>query len=298
MISWPAAASGQRAAATSAFDAVAPEYDAVVESNPILCWMRRQVWGIALQHFKPGQRILELGCGTGVDALYLARFGFDWWATDSAPAMLEEVHKKKKRCAYGHRIHLRRADINELDRLCDTGIGRFDGIFSNFGALNCAVDLRRVAAAASRLLKPSGVLIANVMSRHCWWERCYYLLRGRPRLAFRRSGRNGLAVPLAGSRVCTRYYTPEELVEAFLPWLSPETIKGLAIVLPPPYLAHGMRRFPRVFRFLRRLDARAAGVPVLRGRGDHFVVVLRLLAGQAVPVEKGARWRVAGGEQV
>jgi hypothetical protein len=42
--------------------------------------------------------------------------------------------------------------IQQLDKL----EGEFDGIYSNFGPLNCAPDLGAVAAECARLLRPGG----------------------------------------------------------------------------------------------------------------------------------------------
>ena len=49
--------------------------------------LRGRVWQTLERTFTPGQHILELACGTGEDALWLAQRGIQVTATDgSAPA--------------------------------------------------------------------------------------------------------------------------------------------------------------------------------------------------------------------
>jgi SAM-dependent methyltransferase len=40
---------------------------------------------------RPGDRILDAGCGSGRNLVYFLREGFDVWAVDSKPASVEEV---------------------------------------------------------------------------------------------------------------------------------------------------------------------------------------------------------------
>src|SRR3546814_1016892 len=57
--------------------------------------------------------------------------------------------------------------------------GTFDGIYSNFGPMNCVPDLDAAAEDCARLLAPGGALVFSVMGRICPWELGHYALRGR-----------------------------------------------------------------------------------------------------------------------
>src|SRR5439155_1424687 len=74
------------------------------------------------------------------------------------------------------RISARHVGIHELERLGDE---RFDGIYSNFGPLNCAPDLGAVSRTCAALLRPGGKLVVSVIGRVCPWEFVHYTLRGR-----------------------------------------------------------------------------------------------------------------------
>ena len=82
-----------------------------------------------------------------------------------------------------------------------------DGVFSNFGALNCVADLSSLAAAVSQHLIPGAPLLWVVMGRHAPWEWLWYLYRGELSKSFRRLNREGTA--WRGRRIL--YPTPGEL---------------------------------------------------------------------------------------
>jgi 2-polyprenyl-3-methyl-5-hydroxy-6-metoxy-1,4-benzoquinol methylase len=42
-------------------------------------------------------RVLDVGCGTGENALYLAGLGFDVWGTDAVPSAIGKAKEKAKK---------------------------------------------------------------------------------------------------------------------------------------------------------------------------------------------------------
>src|SRR5207244_5164801 len=70
------------------YDLIASSYDDVEGRNEISETVRRYSIDAALKVFRPGSRILELGCGTGRDAVALAQRGIRVDATDVSPAMI------------------------------------------------------------------------------------------------------------------------------------------------------------------------------------------------------------------
>src|SRR5580658_219252 len=78
----------------TAFDAMASTYDSKFTATRIGTMMRRAVWARCAARFAPGSRILEMNCGTGEDALWLAQRGVQVLATDVSPAMLRLAQDK------------------------------------------------------------------------------------------------------------------------------------------------------------------------------------------------------------
>ena len=81
-------------AATFPFDDLAADYDERFCRTRIGTLLRQAVWRRLEVRFSAGQRILELNCGTGEDALYLGRRGVRVLATDRSAKMVEQTQGK------------------------------------------------------------------------------------------------------------------------------------------------------------------------------------------------------------
>src|ERR1035437_11001672 len=77
--------------ASLAFSRAAAEYDEHAIGNPIIQRLRSRAQSRMLYHWHAGDHILELNCGTGADALFLARHGIRVLATDGAAGMIERT---------------------------------------------------------------------------------------------------------------------------------------------------------------------------------------------------------------
>ena len=80
----------------SAFNAIAHDYDAHDNRNPILQWMRSLVHEVYLKYIPKESRILELNAGTGVDAVFLAEQGYKVYATDISEEMIKVLMSNAK----------------------------------------------------------------------------------------------------------------------------------------------------------------------------------------------------------
>ncbi|MEJ2735769.1 MAG: methyltransferase domain-containing protein [Anaerolineae bacterium] len=77
-----------------AFDQAAGTYDELYQRNSIMAWMRAESLETLQTRFAPGSHLLEIGCGTGEEALALSRLGYQVLATDVSPKMIETAHAK------------------------------------------------------------------------------------------------------------------------------------------------------------------------------------------------------------
>jgi ubiquinone/menaquinone biosynthesis C-methylase UbiE len=75
-------------ATRSPFDAVADSYDQGFTFSKIGQAQRAAVWKELSRAFRSGDRVLEIGCGTGIDACFLAERGVSVVACDSSAAMI------------------------------------------------------------------------------------------------------------------------------------------------------------------------------------------------------------------
>lgn len=255
-----------------AFDKAAPVYDALYESLPAIRRFRSITSKLFLELFPPGARVLEINCGTGNDALFLARHGRHVVATDVSSGMIGEVERKVSQAGLtGSVIPLQRS-FAELHTLATSG---FDGALSNLGGLNCTDDLPSVASDLGRLLKPGSYFIASVMPPFCAWETVAYLCRLRWEDAFRRMRKGGALANLHGGKVRTFYYTPGAFKNIFSPLFDHVKTVGLAVFSPPPNFERTYAWIGKSARLLERADEALAWIPPFRAMGDHYVTVLR-----------------------
>lgn len=259
--------------AAVAFSAVAPIYDAETEQNPMVAWVRAQTLARLTARFAPGDLVLELGCGTGVEAVALARAGVRVVATDVALAMVAATQERARAAGLSERVQVRRlAAASSGALLREYASGSFAGAYSSFGPLNCEPDLRSAAAGLARLVRPGGHVLISAINRFHPFETLWYAAHGDLRRAARRwrGYAEGTVSPALPHRVPTFYATPHAFARRFAPHFRVVDCRALLLLLPPPYLAHLTARFPRLFRAASRLEPRLAGLPLLRALGDHF----------------------------
>ena len=254
-----------------AFDSVAADYDGPKGNNALIQRMRETVWRTLTGACAPGARLLDLGCGTGIDAIELARRGYSVLATDWSPQMVERTRTRAADAGLSARVTTAHIGLQELDRLRGE---QFDGIYSNFGPLNCAPDIAAVARSCAALLRPGGKLVFSVIGRICPWEFGYYMLRGRLARAKLRGTRGIVPVNMNKHTIWAFYYTPREFYRAFAPDFALSRYQALSLFLPPPYLIGLYERAHPLGNALGWLDDRLGALPLLRDMGDHFLIVM------------------------
>jgi len=258
--------------ALAPFDAVADVYDRQFTGTPLGRVLRRAVWDMAAEYFQPGMRVLEIGCGTGEDAVWLAGRGVRVTATDASSAMIAVTRAKAQRLEVADLIE---AHHCPAERLPDCGItGPFDGVFSNFGALNCVPSLPALAGWFGRQVRPGGTFFAVVLGPWCPWEVAWHLLHGEPRTAIRRLRPGGVEAHVGASSLQVWYPSARSLARLMEPEFRFRLHAGLGILLPPCDLRHLVERWPSAFEPLARRERRIDRLPVLRSLGDHYVLAL------------------------
>jgi SAM-dependent methyltransferase len=259
-VAWPAAA--------AAFDRLAPSYDELFTRSIIGRAMRDQVWPRLLRAFTPGDRILELNCGTGEDALYLGQRGMSVVACDASPAMIEVA---KRRCleADESKVEFRLLANEDLSAL--QALEPFDGAFSNFSGLNCLADLRPLARNLGTVVKPGRRVLLCLSNRVCIGEWVWYLLHGERKKAFRRVSGQATA-RFDDLTISVSYPTVGRVQEAFAPWFRLETRRAIGLFVPPSYVESWVRSQRRTFSLLQSLDRAFAKWPLLRDAGDHVLL--------------------------
>ena len=252
------------------FDTHAAEYDRREADNPIMQLMRRRSLAILESTFPSGSTLLDVGCGTGTEALWLAERGRTVFGVDSSPQMLEVLSRRA--AAAGLRVsgrHMRAGDL--LSLIAEHGEASFDGAYSSFGALNTETELASPLVALSRLVRPGGRIVVGVMNRWCVAEMALLVVAGRAKDAFRRT-QPPVRVGAGSSIAEVRYPSWRQLVRALRPRFRIISVQALPLLLVP-YAWPALSAHRRVFKTLSRLDSVLAPRRPFAWLGDHLLVV-------------------------
>ncbi|HEY3658073.1 MAG TPA: methyltransferase domain-containing protein [Steroidobacteraceae bacterium] len=269
----PSPAEPQLRDTRDAFDSVAADYDGPRGNNELIQDMRGEMWQWLDATFPRGSRLIDLGCGTGLDAVRMAQLGHFVTATDWSPRMVLRTSDRAEREHVTDRVQSVVVGAHELQRLEATP--EYDGAYSNLGPLNCVPDLAEVSRECARLLRPGGSLVFTVIGRFCPWEIAHYLRRRRWARVKVRFSRNVVPVGMNKHTIWTHYFSPSEFYRSFQQQFSLEHYRGLCVFAPPPYLTGVREKYPDRHAWLWRLDRRVSGWPVIRGMGDHFLIVMK-----------------------
>lgn len=251
------------------FDLLAQAYDQNFALSAVGQFQREQVWHRIADLWPQNAHLLELGCGTGIDAQYLVAQGFRVLATDISSGMLIEA---QRRCADFPQVSFKVLDASDVGQVKET----FDGAFSNFAAINCVLDLPHFAEQLALKIRSGGKIALCFFGRTCAWEITASLLAGKPKRAFRR-WRSGIITAGIGqgATISVRYYGSTEIEQIFAPWFVLEKAIGIGFLVPPTYLQSLVVRFPSVFQVCNALDKRIGGFWPANQLSDHVLYILR-----------------------
>ncbi len=135
-----------------AYERLAPVYDDFTDGYDHNAWIDR-LERIAHNHGAYGPRVLDVACGTGKSFAPLLERGYDVWACDISPAMVERA----RRCAGVEPDRVVVADMRALPKL-----GAFELVTCLDDAVNYLLsveDLIAAFAGVARLLAPGGVYL-------------------------------------------------------------------------------------------------------------------------------------------
>ncbi len=251
---------------TLGFDSLAAGYDFHFTSTPLGALLRQAVQHRLDARFASGDRVLEMACGTGEDAVHLGRRSVRVVATDAAESMIEQARSKVAAAGLSERIETRRLAIEDLSSLS----GPFDGAFSDFGGLNCVADLAGLGRTLGDLVRPGGAVLLCVMGPFVPWEWAGFLPRGEIGKAFRRLRRGG--VEWRG--ITVRYPAPSTLRRALAPAFRPLRLSAVGALLPPTEWEPWAQAHPRLLASLAQWERRLETVPPLPWLSDHYLLEL------------------------
>jgi len=127
-------------------DAYASEYDEQILAYE--CHIADVVFGLCYEYIQPGQRLLDLGIGSGISAVLFSKAGLQVSGMDFSPAMLELCRAK------GIAGELKQHNLQQTPWPFSSD--KFDHLIC-CGVLHFLSDLEVVFGESYRLLKDGGI---------------------------------------------------------------------------------------------------------------------------------------------
>ncbi len=256
-----------------AFSGAAGKYDEQFTNTSIGRLQRNRVWNYLNKNISSTDhpRVLELNCGTGEDAKWLASKGFRVVATDLSPQMVEAAKQKN---SGSNSITFQVCSFSQIvDRFAP---GSFDFVFSNFGGLNCISEqeIRLLTEQISLLLRPNGRFIAVVMSDNCAMERWYFRRKKMYDQANRRNNPTGATTTIEGETFTTWYYSPDQFTKMVSNVFTVKAQKAVGWTIPPSYTQKYFINKPLLLKALNVLENTFGNIPAMARKADHFLIDL------------------------
>ena len=247
--------------AAAAFDAVAPVFDTRFGAWQSVSAQRDAVRRVLVDVFPPGSHLLELGGGTAEDAAWLTQRGYRVTLTDPSPSMIAIATNKLRGTSSS-------AEVMSAENL-ELGNRRFDGVFSNFAALNCVPHLSDVARGMARAVSEGSSAVLVFFGPLPPGEIVVQLLKGSPSAALRRLHTSPVAARVGGHSFNVHYHRPNSIRAAFAPWFELVARRGIGVFVPSSAAEPWISRHPALLRSLASID-RVVSRP-LALLGDHLL---------------------------
>ena len=260
----------QVARVREAFDRHSVDYDRQFGDTRLGRELRARTWTVLDGCFSPGSRVIDLGCGTGDDAIHLACRGVHVSGIDLSAEMTNRVVEKAKTVGVSDLVQCRVGDYSTVSFPPRS----FDGLYSNFGALNCVAHIDWLGAFAARVLRPGSRLVIVLLGSLYPLETVVHLVKGRPSVAFRRFRRAGTAI-VGGTEFDVHYHRFRHLRRSLGDRFVLEQREALNLLVPVPGFDHLDRRFRGVFDAIKPLDRFLCRLAPFSAAGDHSLSVWR-----------------------
>ena len=272
---WRSQGNSYHQSVQAAFDSAAEEYDYTISHNYINSWIRKRSISELCRIAHTDDVLLEIGCGTGAEALQISKRVRGIVATDISEKMLELLKKKLSARRLNHKIIVARARALEIDTIKELlPDGAVRVAYSFNGALNCEPDIDRVPVALSKVIQENGYFLCSIRNTLCLPEALSHSLV----LQFDKTNTRKdqpIMVSVGGIDIPSFYHSPTRFARIFRPRFRVRKMIGLPAFLPPAYLNGYYLRTGRARIILEKLDSVLAHRFPFNRFGDQTLFVFQ-----------------------
>lgn len=227
--------SSEAVALREAFNRVGDSIETTAATNPVNSWMRATSRREILAVCPPGSALLEIGCGAGADAVFLAEHGYRIEALDISDGMVQAARERVRSEGLQSCVHLWRGRLSEVaSDLERSGWYPFDGAYANF-SLTYEDSLRSLAGTVHDLLRPGAPFVFTLPNKLCLSEPLIAMARLRVRGVLSRFKEPQWA-RVRGMKVRFHAYTPVRVLRTLEGFFEPLGVVGVPVFMPPPFL--------------------------------------------------------------
>ncbi len=255
----------------ASFDNYAIAYDAHFVNSNIGRAQRNLVHNYLTCLFNKNKTVLEVNCGTGEDAVFLARHFKKLVCADISSEMIKVCESKTKELENVSTL------VAPIQKLTINIKDMYDVLFSNFGGLNCLSpnELRDFGKDSVTLLNKNADVVFVIMGRKCLWEKFLFWWQKDKVRANRRLGIGGAATEISGAKFMTYYFSPTEIKQFFQSEYSVEACLPIGFFIPPSYLEDYFKNKRIMFSILVGLEKMVMGLGFLSNYADHYLIHLK-----------------------
>lgn len=252
-----------------AFSSIYEEYETLSQENYCDIYRRSIIRKHVETFLNPQDTILEINAGSGIDAVYFAKAGYNVLATDIADNAGIFINNKIKAEALNN-LEFQKCSFSNLKSIEKR---KFNHIFSNYGGLNCTNDLEEIFSQFNHLLHPKGFVSLVIMPKYYPWEMATFLKGNKN--AFRRWKKNGVLANVNNHLIPTFYYSPKQIKKAMGTDFAAVSTKNIGTFYPSLHYK-SFQNYPKTMRFLMRLDSWINSKSIIpKGIGDYFIITFQ-----------------------
>jgi ubiquinone/menaquinone biosynthesis C-methylase UbiE len=247
------------------FDPVAEGYDDQFSNTIIGKLQRSTVWKFLNKDLdERNLEILEINCGTGIDAHWLSEKGHSVVATDVSSNMIKVAKAKFPK------VKFQVCGFNDIESSFKSN--SFDVVLSNFAGLNCIdeSELKKVQKSIAEVLKPHGKFIGVFLGKDTWMEQFYFWIKGKNELIYRRKTQAVANLDDVSSQSVWCYSVRE--IDAITSCFSVNSVRSVGLFIPPSYLEPMMKRSKILLHTLFGLEILFGGRRFGADRSDHIYI--------------------------